>query len=811
MFETLAPKLNGGKLPSRQGAADNSSNSNQISSTNHISNSTGSNSNHGMRLDFQRAGAEGQRGVNKAPDTLIRIPSDGDISFGPDDFLLGSDELVDLMHELDESKETEEGLSLSWSPTPPKAAVVASPPASSSQRSQTSTLSQSVSTPKTVNTASQKYANPSGQSAVNERITLSTQSSPTRSKLPAPEPSEKSRVTVSTARTSITTSTTTATSRIIVSNSQGNSSSRPEEHDTIDHRNGQSQRQSYLVRGIKDQERRSFLRSNSSPSAGSFSSAAQTRNKRRLPGPAGNLPELSPEEKAQLFQSRGASLIRGNRIPRVGSTSPNSSIKKKMKAVYQGPIDSMFLGGAWEDMIKAYGLPNYKPSTLSIYKGTAPMIEITLSDIESRKELHRGKVPYLLAMIKDFTLSEIDAAVTLLDPSGEMRGTVHITVLEQYKNNEIRIGTALALKNVSIFSPTPISHYIIITPRNIVRIFQPHPPTIILSQGSSQDRLSQKKRKLTLNSQDSHDGDTASGPRSQDVNTSVPSLRPAEHGERSNSNTSTASSKDSGSSSANVKRRRSCSPAKGDILDDNEAALLSYTPQSVINTKPALLRLSNTTARDGTSEEIDTKSTNSTQQTQEVQFQSLHQTLGGANVAKDGRTQTIDVDSTPLITLGTMTPSPAGASPANRASRSNLSSFAAPAFLRKRSSTVSQRSSSARSGSDSGAGLSSNQLSVDVTSSPESARVQLSRASDAFSSSDWPDDFEVDFADVSYGTIDLSTTEEPKGADRMGESRPGSFAASAPTFRRPANDDDDGEDDLSNLLEGLDETELYDL
>lgn len=52
-------------------------------------------------------------------------------------------------------------------------------------------------------------------------------------------------------------------------------------------------------------------------------------------------------------------------------------------------------------------------------------------------------------MIKDFTPSEIDAAVTLMDPSGEMRGTIHISVLEQYKNNEVRIGTVLVLNNVS--------------------------------------------------------------------------------------------------------------------------------------------------------------------------------------------------------------------------------------------------------------------------------------------------------------------------------------------------------------------------
>lgn len=88
-------------------------------------------------------------------------------------------------------------------------------------------------------------------------------------------------------------------------------------------------------------------------------------------------------------------------------------------------------------------------STLESVKGTNPLLQTTISDIETRQDPHRGKIPWLIAMIKDFTPSEIDAAVTLMDPSGEMRGTIHISVLEQYKNNEIRIGTVLVLNNVS--------------------------------------------------------------------------------------------------------------------------------------------------------------------------------------------------------------------------------------------------------------------------------------------------------------------------------------------------------------------------
>jgi hypothetical protein len=88
-------------------------------------------------------------------------------------------------------------------------------------------------------------------------------------------------------------------------------------------------------------------------------------------------------------------------------------------------------------------------STLDSVKGSSPLVQVTISDIENRQ--HRGKIPWLVVIIKDFTPSEIDAAVTLMDPSGEMKGTVHNSVLEHFKNNEIKIGTVLVLNNVSLY------------------------------------------------------------------------------------------------------------------------------------------------------------------------------------------------------------------------------------------------------------------------------------------------------------------------------------------------------------------------
>ncbi|KAG0306093.1 hypothetical protein BGZ98_003000 [Dissophora globulifera] len=622
------------------------------------------------------------------------------------------------------------------------------------------------------------------------------------------------------------------------------------------------------VKNVQEQDRRGFSRSNSTPTAGPGSATHHIRNKRRLPGPAGNLPKLSPEEKEQLFRARGVPVGNDTRNLLNGSVSPNSSIKKKMKSVHHGPIDSMFANGAWEEMLKTYGLPDYKPSTLSLFKGAAPLIELSLSDIESRQELHRGKIPKLVVMVKEVVFSEIDAAVTLMDPSGEMRGTIHKTVLEKYKNNEIRIGTVLALENVSVFSPTAMSHYLIITIRNIDRIFKPHPPTIILSQGSSQDRLSQKK-KLASNNQDSQESSKSSqGQISEHSNASNPQSRVNDHGDIQRFKSSSVSS--SPPVTSNAKTRRSPSPDWVDIPDETD--LLLSPPREVRGTtipgvasqdhQQSVIQSESTnqndhprspSARQQSSkkqrqEDNDQRSESTSQGSSvyrhEVQFQSLRQTFGDSSMAPAVNTQTqpYELSATPLITLGAMTPNnlDSSASPAV-GSRSVLSSFAAPTNIRKRSMLTMSNQRTGSSGSSvssfpskpgmgetpsspdarttRGAPTDSFSLSSDPTSSLSSIEVQRPSVLERTLSSDWLDDFgEVDFAkvleeDLSTSSItDIHTIEPPSDPPRAATERSGFSPVSLPpTSTSAVNVDDDDDDDLDNLLDGLDEAELFDL
>ncbi|KAF9186332.1 hypothetical protein BGZ51_002079 [Haplosporangium sp. Z 767] len=778
--------------------------------------------------------------------TTSQSTSDGNISLGADDFLLGDDmTLMELMGDLDGDKVRSDDLPLSWTPTPPKYAKPGS--ASLKPSSEENGLQQKMYASRVVSDESKGKAK-----APNPSITIAQASIPTRARsVPTSSPGiveplkasleidvlDPAFAPVASTSTSLRSGSkrpleSSVHSNFVSSVSQGSNDSRPDEWDTIDRRDyrGPPRLQSN-IKDIKEQEKRGLSRSISSPSSGLHLSNFASRNKRRLPGPAGNLPKLSAEEKEQLFRSRGVPFGKDTRLPGVGSISPNSSIKKKMKAVAHGPIDSMFATGAWEEMLRLFKLPDYKPSTLLRFKGTAPMIEFSISDIENRRDLHQGKVSGLLVMIKEVSLSEIDAAVILLDPSGEMPGTIHRTVLEQYKNNEIRVGTVLALKNVSVFSPTPVSHYLIITLRNIVGIFQPQPPTIILSQGSSQDRLSQKRKQLLRRGQGSHGGED----QHKDPYITSPETSNSSTKEGQVIDSSQASSDGTPNQILSSLPRRGVSP-EWDVTHQNESSkrIATVEDRDVLSNKRTT---PSSSQNDDKKQQQNTSPLSSQQlsQTQEVQFQSLRQTFGGASMTPVHGidTRLDDVSATPIITLGALTPDVSvtgGSSNGGSSSLRLLSSFAASPELRKRTSpsSLNRKTRTLESASRPEVGKEPKSELTPTEDADETRSIdQPGGSSDpvatprailrSLSSSDWPDDFAVDDFDV---TLDEDTSTIRADLQTIESSRPNVSGVLdvRPAMRRVSNSrpmvvgvEDRDEDDFDSLLDGLDETELYDL
>lgn len=367
-----------------------------------------------------------------------------------------------------------------------------------------------------------------------------------------------------------------------------------------------------------------------------------------------------------------------------------------------------------------------------------------------------------------------------------------------------------------MFSPRTASHYLIITLRNIAAIFQPHPPTMMLSQGSSQDRLSQRKKKLGLDSQDSREGESSRGPLSDDTSSSNSASMHMEPVGAVLIDSSPVLEV-SAYSGANLSRQSSYNDWDDSIF---KHALSQESDKKTIKPEPSS---PSKKQKQGHPNPGSTSSPQRSSYTQEINFQSLQPTFGGSSMVPAR-----DVAATPMIPVGILTPHiPSTGAPGVGGGRSLLSSFAAPANLRKRSSslTSSQRTISTGSASEKGAQPPSQQAipysNVSGPSlSPLSPNTTRPGPADTSNLSDWPDDFgEVDFMgaleeDLSSGSVDprsnQGNAEQLGGSDISGVSKSGLLSNPvAPPSRRDV--DDDGEDDLDNLLDGLDEAELYDL
>ncbi|GKA87571.1 GPCR kinase [Tanacetum coccineum] len=88
--------------------------------------------------------------------------------------------------------------------------------------------------------------------------------------------------------------------------------------------------------------------------------------------------------------------------------------------------------------------------------------------------LKNGKLEQVVGIVKSCSPNMIgDLNVTLKDLSGTIPGTIHYKVIGKGGyGNDITVGAAMILTNVSVFSPNPSKHYLNITKRNVVEVFR---------------------------------------------------------------------------------------------------------------------------------------------------------------------------------------------------------------------------------------------------------------------------------------------------------------------------------------------------
>ncbi|XP_014644556.1 PREDICTED: uncharacterized protein C17orf53 homolog [Ceratotherium simum simum] len=184
-----------------------------------------------------------------------------------------------------------------------------------------------------------------------------------------------------------------------------------------------------------------------------------TRTKtRRFPGPAGILPhQHSGKNLEEIMVS----------TPQTPTHGALAKFRTEIVTSSQASVEEDFGQGPWLTMKSALGLDERDPTCfLCTYSIVMVLRKAAL------KQLPRNKVPNMAVMVKSLTRSTVDASVVFKDPTGEIQGTVHRLLLET-RQNELKPGSVLVLKQVGVFSPSLRNHYLNVTPNNLVHIYSP--------------------------------------------------------------------------------------------------------------------------------------------------------------------------------------------------------------------------------------------------------------------------------------------------------------------------------------------------
>ncbi|KAL6077467.1 Homologous recombination factor with OB-fold [Balamuthia mandrillaris] len=239
------------------------------------------------------------------------------------------------------------------------------------------------------------------------------------------------------------------------------------------------------------------------------------RRRSRIPGPAGDLEDIidSPLKKGKK------KTLLTSLIEPPASQSP-IILKEKLESSVDTAQDKLVLGldpylstevlpkkdpdfyrGPWLSMCQTFDLPPFTAAIQRLASSLSKSLSQQSQDPERssqpRSQEHiRGmirnsvalewsiglileqtyveRISHLFVLVKTM-VTDINASVTLKDPTGEMQGTIHHKALAFYRN-KIRVGAVLKLVRVTVFSPTPEQHYLNITLNNIVAVWPRNEP-----------------------------------------------------------------------------------------------------------------------------------------------------------------------------------------------------------------------------------------------------------------------------------------------------------------------------------------------
>jgi len=172
------------------------------------------------------------------------------------------------------------------------------------------------------------------------------------------------------------------------------------------------------------------------------------KEKRRFPGPAGILNKLEPGT---------------HKVMRREEEEEQEESDPPLTASQQVEVDPIDVCVLWKRAL--IDLDMNRPNALIKTYNISWIHEKTQQSGTSKK------IPFLLAKLKSLDLERLDPQCVLMDQQGEVNGSFHRLVYEQY-GMYLGINTVLAMKDVAILV-TPRTDYVIITLNNIISIYTP--------------------------------------------------------------------------------------------------------------------------------------------------------------------------------------------------------------------------------------------------------------------------------------------------------------------------------------------------
>ncbi|XP_078501328.1 homologous recombination OB-fold protein isoform X2 [Lissotriton helveticus] len=193
---------------------------------------------------------------------------------------------------------------------------------------------------------------------------------------------------------------------------------------------------------------------NQTPQASSRSSLRS--KSRRFPGPAGILPQQPSVKNLEEI------LVSTPHTPTHGAMA---KMRTQEESSSQLSVEEEFGRGPWMAMKTELGIDEKNPTCfLQSYSVIMVLRKAAL------KQLPKNKVPSMAVMLKSLVRSNVDACAVFKDPTGEIQGTLHHLLLEE-RESDLKAGSVLLLQQVGVFSPSSRSHYLNVTPNNVVKIY----------------------------------------------------------------------------------------------------------------------------------------------------------------------------------------------------------------------------------------------------------------------------------------------------------------------------------------------------